>query len=39
MKNGTKPIAIFETLTALGLILFWIGFFTIGLAPETPPPG
>ena len=39
MEHGTKPIVIFEALTALGLILFWIGFFTIGLAPETPPPG
>ena len=39
MEHGTKPIVIFEALTALGLILFWIGFFTIGLAPQTPPPG
>ncbi len=26
-------------LTGLGLLLFWIGFFTIGLAPDNPPPG
>ncbi len=39
MERGTKPIVVLETLTALGLILFWIGFFTVGLAPETPPPG
>lgn len=39
MKNGMQPIIILAALTALGLILFWIGFFTIGLAPETPPPG
>jgi len=32
-------IAILELLTAAGLILFWIGFFTIGLAPKTPPKG
>ena len=33
-----KTIAVFELLTGIGLILFWIGFFTIGLAPENPPP-
>ena len=32
-------IAILELLTAVGLILFWIGFFTIGLAPKNPPQG
>ena len=32
-------IAILELLTAAGLILFWIGFFTIGLAPKNPPKG
>ena len=32
-----KTIAVFELLTGIGLILFWIGFFTIGLAPENPP--
>jgi len=31
-------IAILELLTGVGLMLFWIGFFTIGLAPENPPP-
>ncbi|MBN1366069.1 MAG: hypothetical protein JW976_14780 [Syntrophaceae bacterium] len=36
-RKGLKTIAIFEMLTGLGLILFWIGFFTIGLAPENPP--
>jgi len=39
MQSGTRDIVILESLTALGLILFWIGFFTIGLAPATPPPG
>ena len=33
-----KTFAVFELLTGIGLILFWIGFFTIGLAPENPPP-
>ena len=32
-------IAVLELLTAVGLILFWIGFFTIGLAPKNPPKG
>ena len=32
-------IAILELLTGVGLILFWIGFFTIGLAPKNPPQG
>ncbi|HPU02146.1 MAG: hypothetical protein GX890_06790 [Firmicutes bacterium] len=32
-------IAVLAILTGAGLILFWIGFFTIDLAPENPPPG
>jgi hypothetical protein len=36
--KGLKTIAVLELLTGIGLILFWIGFFTIGLAPENPPP-
>ena len=39
MESGIKAIVVLQTLTALGLILFWVGFFTIGLAPDTPPPG
>lgn len=35
--NDWKLIAVFELCTAGGLILFWIGFFTIGLAPANPP--
>jgi len=35
--KGMKTIAVLELLTGMGLILFWIGFFTIGLAPENPP--
>lgn len=36
--KGLKVIAVLELLTGAGLILFWIGFFTVGLAPENPPP-
>lgn len=32
-----RAIPILEIITGCGLILFWIGFFTIGLAPEKPP--
>lgn len=34
-----KAIPILAILTAVGLVLFWIGFFTIGLAPDNPPTG
>lgn len=37
--NSLRIIAVFEILTAAGLILFWSAFFTIGLAPADPPPG
>ena len=37
--KGRLPIAWLEIATGVGIILFWIGFFTIGLAPETPPEG
>jgi hypothetical protein len=36
-RKGLKAIAVLELLTGIGIILFWIGFFTIGLAPENPP--
>jgi hypothetical protein len=35
--KGLKTIAVLELLTGIWFILFWIGFFTIGLAPENPP--
>jgi hypothetical protein len=38
MQKGIKLVVVLELITALGLILFWTGFFTIGLAPATPPP-
>jgi hypothetical protein len=36
--KGLKIIAVLELLTGIGIIFFWIGFFTIGLAPDNPPP-
>jgi len=39
MIEGLSTIAILELLTAVGLILFWILFFTVGLAPKNPPAG
>jgi hypothetical protein len=35
--KGLKIIAVLELLTGIGFILFWTGFFTIGLSPENPP--
>ena len=35
-QNG-KTVSILGIITGVGLILFWIGFFTVGLAPENPP--
>lgn len=32
-----KGIAGLELLTGLCILLFWIGFFTVGLAPANPP--
>jgi len=37
--KGRLPVAVLEIVTGVGIILFWIGFFTVGLAPETPPAG
>lgn len=36
-EKNVKMLSIFEIITGIGLILFWIGFFTIGLAPDNPP--
>ena len=37
---GGTPVAPLAMVPLAGLILFWLGFFTIGLAPATPPmPG
>ncbi len=34
-----RPIIIGQLITGIGLFLFWIAFFTVGLAPENPPEG
>jgi dihydroflavonol-4-reductase len=34
-----KVIAKLELMTAAGLFLYWILYFTIGVAPDNPPPG
>ncbi|MDD5399232.1 MAG: hypothetical protein PHU70_09160 [Dehalococcoidia bacterium] len=39
MAEAIRVIAILELITGVGLILFWVGFFTIGLAPKNPPKG
>ena len=33
-----RLLASLEIVTAVGLVLFWIAFFTMGLAPENAPP-
>jgi hypothetical protein len=33
-----KLIASLEIVTSVGLILFWLAFFTVGLAPDKAPP-
>ena len=34
-----QTVAVLELITGLGIILFWVGFFTVGLAPANPPDG
>lgn len=34
-----RTIAILQLATAIGLILFWVGFFALDLAPANPPVG
>jgi dihydroflavonol-4-reductase len=34
-----KAIAKLELATAAGLFLYWILYFTVGVAPPNPPPG
>jgi hypothetical protein len=34
-----KTVAVLELITGLGIIIFWVGFFTVGLAPANPPEG
>ncbi|MBI1745270.1 MAG: hypothetical protein HYR55_01625 [Acidobacteria bacterium] len=37
--SALRKLAILQIVMALGLIGFWVTFFTIGLAPQEPPPG
>jgi hypothetical protein len=37
-RSTRLPVAL-ELVTAAGLVLFWIGFFTVGFAPPAPPVG
>ncbi len=34
-----KTIGILNQVTASGVLLYWLGFFTIGLAPDNAPTG
>lgn len=36
---GLETLAYLELATGVGLLLFWIAFFTMGLAPKDPAPG
>ncbi len=38
MDKKESTIGTLMILTGVGIILFWIGFFTVGLAPENAPP-
>jgi hypothetical protein len=38
-ERSQRAVAVLELLTGLGISLFWVGFFTVGLAPENPPTG
>ena len=38
-ERSQKTVAVLELITAIGIILFWVGFFTVGLAPANPPDG
>jgi hypothetical protein len=33
----SKTLSVLGILTGLGIALFWIGFFTVGLTPVNPP--
>lgn len=38
-RKVSSGIPVLAILTGVGLLLFWVGFFTIDLAPANPPPG
>ena len=37
-EDKSRLIATLEVVTGVGLILFWLAFFTVGLAPDETPP-
>lgn len=37
-NDRRRLISSLEIVTAVGLILFWVAFFTVGLAPDNAPP-
>lgn len=39
LSGRTLTIARLQVATGVGLLLFWLAFFTVGLAPANPPPG
>jgi hypothetical protein len=39
MAVRARTIARLQLGTGIGLLLFWLAFFTVGLAPANPPPG
>ncbi|MDJ0762411.1 MAG: hypothetical protein QNJ97_05425 [Myxococcota bacterium] len=38
MNPYPRVLAVLEIVTSIGLVIFWTMFFTIGLAPVSPPP-
>jgi hypothetical protein len=36
--DKSRLIASLEIVTSVGLVLFWLAFFTVGLAPDNAPP-
>ena len=37
-RIDTRLISVLEIVTAVGFSLFWLAFFTVGLAPVPTPP-
>lgn len=38
-EDRRRLISALEIVTGVGILLFWAAFFTVGMAPENPPPG
>ncbi|MGQ9844092.1 MAG: hypothetical protein ACUVRK_11070 [Spirochaetota bacterium] len=32
-----KTVSLISIITGIGILMFWVAFFTVGLAPENPP--